>query len=146
MKICDKTTVASAFVLGVSVLSVIGWAQQAPDEPTIAFSTNPALVGIWLMHPDGDNQRAILEIGGNPVPLGLQWAPDGTRLLFHTEVGKNTDIYLVHSDGNNLQRLTDHPAEDKQPNWHPSGQTVAFTSDRDENFEIYLMTNKGDIL
>ncbi len=117
---------------------------KAPDNPTLAVSTNADEGNIWLMTPDGNNQRALLLVNGQP--LGLEWSPDGTRLAFHTESKKNIDVYVVNGDGMKLKRLTDDAAEDSWPNWHPGGGKLAFTSNRDGNFEIYTMNAAGQII
>ena len=86
---------------------------EVPKNETIAFSTNHgADSGIWLMDPDGNNQRALLAIEGNPIPLGLVWSSDGNRIAFHTEINENIDVYVVDADGQNLRQLTNHEAED----------------------------------
>ena len=127
------------------ILPAIALAQKAPDKPTIAVSADPREGGtIWLIDPDGADQRAILDIVGNPLPLGLAWSPDGRKLAFHTEVNGNVDIYVMNADGRNLKQLTEAPAEDSWPQWHPSNQRIIFTSDRDGNFEIYVMTAEGE--
>jgi hypothetical protein len=45
----------------------------------------------------------------------------------------------VGTNGENLERLTDHPAEDRMPTWSPDGKMIAFTSNRDGNHEIYTL-------
>ena len=129
-----------------NVLLLINTRAQAPNEPTIAFSTNPDNgAGIWLMGTDGKNQRKILEILADPVPLGLVWSPDGSKLAFHAEIDANTDVYVVNANGEGLHRLTEGEAEDGWPSWHPSGKRIAFHTDRDGNFEIFEMTDRGDV-
>ena len=108
-----------AFVLLSGMLANVESA-EAPKEETMAFSTNHVgEAGIWLMDPDGGNQRPLLAIGGNPIPLGLVWSSDGSKIAFHTEINKNIDIYAVDADGQNLRQLTDHEAEDSWPNLAP---------------------------
>ena len=130
------------FLMGVIFLARAE--AKAPDNPTIAVSTNAAEGNIWLMDPNGNNQRELLLADGQP--LGLEWSPDGTRLAFHTESKKNIDVYVVNGDGGNLKQLTDHAAEDSWPNWHPDGRKLVFSSDRDGNFEIYTMNAAGQII
>lgn len=59
-------------------------------------------------------------------------SPDGQRVLFvsdHTLDEKdrpNRDIYLVNTDGSNLQRLTYNESEDWQPIWSPTEEGVVY--------------------
>ena len=135
----------SMFIL-IGMESIVSVEAQAPNKPTLAVSSDAAGGNIWVMDTDGENQRPILEVDGDPVPLSLNWSPDGEKLIFHTHLRLNTDIYIVDGDGQNLKRLTDHEAEDAWPDWHPSGQRIAFSTNRDGNFDIYAMTPNGDIL
>jgi Tol biopolymer transport system component len=123
---------------------------QAPEVPTIAFSSNPDNVaGLWLMDAkDGKNARLILEF--DTIPGGIVWSPDGNKIVFHSNIDKNWDgggdIYSVDADGQKLRRLTNHEAEDGWPTWHPGGQRIAFMSNRDGNYEIYTMNLAGQNL
>ena len=46
------------------------------------------------------------------------WSPDGQSIAFTSDRvgGGNYEIYVMDANGDNVRRLTDHPAED----WHPS--------------------------
>ena len=145
-----KVLICVGFV-GMLLLSstafLVSAGAQAPAKETIALTTDGGEgLGIWMRNAAGQNPRLILEIGGDPIPAGLQWSPDGNQLAFHTKLEKNVDIYVVDADGENLEKLTDHEAEDSWPTWHPSGQRMAFQTNRDGNFEIYTMNWRGNIL
>jgi len=49
----------------------------------------------------------------------------------------------MDSDGNNVFRLTDNPASDKEPAWSPDGNRIAFSTDRNGSFDIYVMRVGG---
>ena len=138
-------------LIGVLLLSgsvfLVSAGAKAPAIEKIALTTNAGEgLGIWMRNADGKNSRLILEIDGDPIPSGLKWSPDGNQFAFHTKLENNVDIYVVDSDGENLEKLTDHEAEDSWPTWHPGGQKMAFQTNRDGNFEIYTMNLRGDIL
>lgn len=145
IRITPMFTLSVVGLVLISVMFVVDIEAQAPADPTIAITTNGADSNIWLIDADGANERGLLHVGGQQ-PIGLVWSPDGTKLAFHNKIGDNVDIYVVGADGKNLKRLTDHEAEDSNPDWHPSGQKLAFQSMRDGNFEIYTMTAAGQVI
>ena len=53
------------------------------------------------------------------------------------------NIYVMNTDGSNLNRLTSNSADDEDPNWSPDGTKIAFISKRDGHYEIYLMNVDG---
>lgn len=147
----NRIVLMCVWFLGMLVLSnavlVVGAGAKAPAREVIALTTNAGEgVGIWMRSPDGKNPRFILEIDGDPIPSGLQWSPDGNQIAFFTKLEDNIDIYVVDANGENLEKLTNHEAEDSWPTWHPSGLRMAFQTNRDGNYEIYTMNMRGDIL
>ena len=140
-------SVGVLFLSGIAVLMIAQ--AQAPHRSTIAIATSGAEgFGIYLLDPEKPAAAAenLIEVEGDPIPGGLEWSPDGTKIAFHTQVGQNIDVFLVNGDGSGLKQLTDHEMEDSWPAWHPSGQKLAFTSNRDGNLEIYTMTMGGVII
>ena len=67
------------------------------------------------------------------------------RIAFSSKREGNHEIYVMDADGGNLQRLTNHPNDDRNPSWSPDGKSIAFSSDRDGHFnnEIYVMDADG---
>ena len=55
----------------------------------------------------------------------------------------NAEICIMDADGNNLRRLTNHPAGEHSPTGSPDGRKIAFMSNRDGNWEIYIMDANG---
>ena len=73
-------------------------------------------------------------------------ASDATRIAFTSHQDGNEEIYIMDTNGKNLQNLTNHPARDIQPAFSPDGQWMAYVSDRDNNYRIYLMNrNKNEL-
>jgi eukaryotic-like serine/threonine-protein kinase len=75
----------------------------SPDGSLIAFQTNKSSRfdddrEIWLMGPNGENARKLYETDASSAIGGLQWSPDGQRVIYvRTEEAKQT---LVRGDPN----------------------------------------------
>lgn len=78
-----------------------------------------------------------LTSGANHHDQHPKWSPDGTRLSFVSSRGGNFDLYVMNADGTNVQRITDHPANDFDPMWMPDGQSLVFSSERDSRSDLY---------
>ncbi len=71
---------------------------------------------------------------------------DGSRVLFVSDHGTddqgrhNNDIYVINSDGTNLQQLTRNGSDDIMPAWSPSEEGVIFfLSNRGGAYNIWRM-------
>lgn len=119
----------------------------------------------WL--PDGRTLLAVLEradgtfaiglipAGGGPfTPLrSLQWtggrpdrprlSPDGRFVAFAEGATGMRDIHVLSLDGLTAARLTDHPADDRQPLWSPDGRHLVFTSQRFGSAALWVVAVKN---
>jgi Tol biopolymer transport system component len=91
----------------------------------------------------------------NDMPV---WSPDGNSIAFFSDRGGNSDIFVMHADGSQVEQLTHDAfanlyfmksAEDRNPSWSPDGSQIAFESGRDNqmlsyvNHDIYVMAADG---
>jgi tricorn protease len=101
--------------------------------------------------------RTLFRLSFAIVLAGFLWlsvAPDvgatEIRLVRHPDyhAGKIVfsylgDLWLIHEDGSNPQRLTVHRARDIYPRFSPDGQWIAFSSNRYGNYDVFVMPAEG---
>jgi TolB protein len=90
----------------------------------------------------------MLVIAAGLVVLTLSGRPPATAtqpgsIVFVTNRGNQSDIYVMTPAGYRQTLLTSDPAEDTMPAVSPDGTTIAFTSARDGDYEIYVMNADG---
>ena len=52
------------------------------------------------------------------------------------------NIYLQHTNGENLRLLTNHPTDEKDLTWSPDGRFLAYTSNQDGTYKIYVLDTR----
>ena len=117
----------------------------SPDGRQIAFHTDrDGNDEIYVMDADGRNQRNLTRHPGyDAFP---DWHPDGKLLAFESDRqgGKNHDIFVMDTDGNNVQQITDlfFPVASK-PKWSPEGTRIAFEAGNDKVRQIHIVNADG---
>ena len=105
----------------------------SPDGAHLAYQWTPDLkTQKWRL--------MLLRLGSNDAPRELtdgtahdqviNWAPDGRRLLFHSDRTGSDQLYTLTLDGV-VTRLTSAAANDRSGTWSPDGKLIAFMSDRE---------------
>ncbi len=92
------------------------------------------------------------------------WSPDGSKLAFASDRGEYLlksdmpddfkpvnfdfgpkDIYLMNSDGSDIERITNTPYSENFPSWAHTQNKLAFTSDRVGIWNVYIHDFDTDI-
>lgn len=81
--------------------------------------------------------------GVNGENIRCDWSPKGDLIAFTSSRDGNQEIYVIHSDGTGLRRLTTAAGSDANPTFSPKGDLIAFESNRDGTPEIYVMKADG---
>lgn len=105
-----------------------------------------------LISPDGNYLFYLTErsgdLGLNPYWVDAQiiedFRPEDSGIMaFCSDRDGDNEVYLMNTDGSNVQQLTHNTADDWAPAWSPDGSQMAFASDREGNYEIYVMNADG---
>ncbi len=78
-----------------------------------------------------------------------QVSPDGSTVVFVVSAldkqvnRRRTDLWMVETDGEGLQRLTTHEAGDINPRWAPDGKHVLFLSSRSGSYQVWQLPASG---
>jgi Tol biopolymer transport system component len=98
-------------------------------------------VAILILSVPAANYAATAEEGfGHCCP---RWSPDGKKIVFVAHQNSHEEIYLMNSDGSNVQRLT-HSKSADQPAWSPDGKRIVFSLKKGRNhWEIAVMRADG---
>lgn len=105
-------------------------ARFSNDGRRIAFASNRSgWDEIWTVKADCSEARQLTnfrEIGvGSP-----RWSPDDSFIVFDRRGDKQSDVYTIGIDGNNLRRITISPTTDCMGSWSRNGQWIYYTCDR----------------
>jgi TolB protein len=129
------------------------FADWSPDGKQIAYSSDRN--GNWdlfllnvITNQDDSliaDELHIQLTSNDEWELFPAWSPDGKKIAYNglQPGSRNTDVYLMDKDGNNIQKLTDSPRFDENPTWSLDGTKIVFQTERDRNFEIYSMNVDG---
>ncbi len=115
----------------------------SPDGASLAFGTNTGTLGsreIWLMTPNGEQQRKLIAADGDSALSALQWSADGKRFLY-----LNTDPAGTSLLENGLQNALEArpptvilgPSETKKLvdfYWRPDGRLL-YSVENAESFD-----------
>jgi len=127
-----------AAALGSVVLA--GGARAAGYEPgLIAFTRSD---GIYVMRQDGTGVRPLRRGGAAASAYGLDWSPDGRRLVFASYGSGAAEIWVMNADGSRPVRLVSGSAL-MSPTWSSDGRTIAYTTYADGNRDIWMVNADG---
>jgi Tol biopolymer transport system component len=123
-------------------MGVLNAPEISPDGGKIVFARHVPetdLDEIWLMHRDGTEQHRLLDAHGwDPT-----WSPGGDQILFASDRGGSTQLWMVRLDGSGLRQVSDLPAVRGRSDWSPDGRYIVVDSGGPWDHEIYLMNADG---
>jgi TolB protein len=120
----------------------------SPDGKQVVFVTTRAggTADLWIL--DVETRKAHALTSGPGGDFRPAWSPDGQWIAFSSDRGSDlpmakgrwehlhlVDIYVIHPDGTNLRRITEHGNFCGSPKWYPdSRRVVAYCMSAEETW------------
>ena len=113
----------------------------SPDGRRIAFvSTRAGPPQVYHMAADGTDQELLapFDYGATGSSNAPEWSPDGASVVFHREVSRSPQLFLVDVAGRRIRQLTSS-GRNEDPTWAPDGRHITFVSDRTGTRQLHVI-------
>lgn len=115
----------------------------SPDGSKLAYAKGRLVSNIWRLPVLADRPASWED--GTSLTLeqafidSLDVCRAARRLVFSSDRAGNLDLWVMPSDGGEVQQLTTGPTSDWGPAWSPDCREIAFHSDRSGNRDIWVV-------
>lgn len=99
----------------------------------------PQRCGLLLLPPDASEPTPLSTHAND---LQAAWAPDGSALVYTTDVSGGWNLVVV-TTGGSFRALTQGEGRKVGPAWSPDGAWIAYLSDADGRWGVYLVSAAG---
>ncbi len=117
------------FMSGSDVKPVKSDVNKANFGPQISFKGRI----VFQSNYDGDNEIYLMTKEGikqltdnNWSDEYPRWSPDGDKIAYSANPRGNYDIFIMDSDGSNINSLTSFSSDEKTPSWFPDGKRIVY--------------------
>jgi Tol biopolymer transport system component/predicted Ser/Thr protein kinase len=123
------------------------YAAFSPDGARVAYSKGRRISNVWRV-PILDERQATWS-DAEQITFDQAFvefvdvSPDGQRLIVSSDRAGNPDLWMLPSDGGDMQAITNDPTPDWFAAWSPDGKEIAFYAYRSGNRDIWVMPADG---
>jgi Tol biopolymer transport system component len=107
--------------------------ELSPNGKRIVFTNHGN--GIWVMRADGNNPHPLT----NKDDIDPTWSPDGMRIAFASSRTGSRQLYVMDSDGSEIEQLTDLNNMGGRSTWSPDGTKLAFYRGPEGDRNIFIV-------
>jgi Tol biopolymer transport system component len=122
-------------------LGVLNAPEISPDGKFIVFMRDKAASDqyqVWTMDRNGGNLRPVFTgRGWDPT-----WSPDGSQIMFASDMNGSIQLYVVNSDGTAVRKISDLPAIRGRSDWSSRGLVATYSGEAWKR-EVYIMNADG---
>jgi len=132
---------AKQITSGLGQYNGVGGISWSPDSRIVYVSRVSGSQDIWIMGPDGSNQKQLTTVATR-ADVYPTVSPDGRYIVFTSNRTGNSNIWRMEMDGGNPKRLTSGSGEEF-PHSSPSGDWVVYTSTSSSRFTLWKVPMDG---
>jgi Tol biopolymer transport system component len=114
----------------------------AADNGTVVTAQSEPFFQIFTAELERVSDAKQISNGKVDGVTGLTWTPDG-RIVYVTNVGDKTELWIMNADGSNNRQLTNDGYAKKSPAVSPDGRFIFFDSLRDGLPHIWRINIDG---
>jgi WD40 repeat protein len=83
---------------------------------------------IFTVRPDGSGLRQLTHVAEDAAAALPSWSPDGTKIVFESNVSGNYEIWVMDADGGHKTQIThERRFEHLTPSWSPDGMQIVYS-------------------
>jgi TolB protein len=130
LNLANGVTIQLTSKLGVLIAPEI-----SPDGKSVVFTRGDAngASQIWVMDRSGANPRQVHGQGWDP-----SWSPDGTQILFASNIEGANQLFVMNLDGSGLRRVTDFDSLRGRSDWSPDGAWMVTYNGEAWHREVFI--------
>ncbi|PZR98796.1 MAG: hypothetical protein DLM69_08185 [Candidatus Chloroheliales bacterium] len=121
----------------------------SPDGSRIVFASNRSGgYQVYTMKPDGSDVQPLTLSQKYGYSAWAAWSPDGKRIAYTAGgVPEKTELYVINTDGSNVQQLTHYNTLVARPLWSPDSSKIVFTYQKgvadQARYNVYIINADG---